>query len=252
MIRILCVLFTVLTCAPPVKRKVRVYLIGDSTVANYEPSRSPLAGWGMPFAQFFDSTVDVQNHARGGRSTRTFLQEGRWKPIVDSLQRGDYVLIQFGHNDGAKEEKYKDRYTPLPDYRQNLKRFIAEAKSKGATAILITPVSRMRFDKEGGAQPTHEGYSEAVIDVAVETGTPLIDLDRKSRALIQSLGPRNAPLLFMQLGPGEHPHYPEGQKDNTHFNEYGARRMAQLVLEGLRENKLPLVQHLVTPKTTAK
>ena len=101
-------LFAFINSEPP----ITVYLIGDSTVCDYPLSRSPLTGWGMPFATFFDTSVVVKNHAKGGRSTRTFLEENRWEPIMDNLKPGDYVFIQFGHNDEAKEEKYKDRYTP--------------------------------------------------------------------------------------------------------------------------------------------
>src|SRR6478672_11826514 len=135
--------------------KTKIYLIGDSTMCTYEPDRAPLTGWGMPFAHFFDSTVTIDNRARGGRSTRTFLSENRWQPITDSLQAGDYVLIQFGHNDEAKEEKYKDRYTPVTDYKTNLQKFIRETKAKGATPVLITPVTRMRFEK-GEQVETHK------------------------------------------------------------------------------------------------
>src|SRR5438067_11200449 len=117
----------------PPGKKIKVYLIGDSTVCEYEPTRAPLTGWGMPFKYFFDSTVVIDNRAKGGRSTRTFLSENRWTPIADSLQEGDYVFIQFGHNDEAKEEKYKDRYTPVPDYKKNLIKFITETRAKKAT-----------------------------------------------------------------------------------------------------------------------
>ncbi len=213
----------------------------------YEAGRAPLMGWGMPFVHFFDSSVVIDNRARGGRSTRTFLSENRWKPIADSLQSGDYVLIQFGHNDEAKEEKYKERYTSVPDYKINLIKFITETRSKKANPVLITPVSRMRFDKEGKQQETHAEYTSAVYEVALQHKVPLIDLDKKSRELMQSMGPENAKLLFMQLEPGEHPNYLEGQKDNTHFNDYGARRIAQLVLAGLKEQKIELADRIVKP-----
>jgi lysophospholipase L1-like esterase len=232
----------------PEKKKIKVYLIGDSTMCLYEPSRAPLTGWGMPFARFFDSTVEVDNRARGGRSTRTFISENRWQPIADSLQAGDYVLIQFGHNDEAKEEKYKDRYTPVPDYTANLIKFITETRAKKAIPVLITPVTRMRFDKEGKIMETHVDYTAAMYAVAKQYDVPLVDLDRKSRELLQQFGPEQAKLLFMQLEPGEHPNYPEGQKDNTHFNDYGARRIAELVLAGLRELKLELAERVVVPK----
>lgn len=235
----------------PPGRKVKVYLIGDSTMCTYEPSRAPLTGWGMPFVNFFDSTVEIINRARGGRSTRTFISENRWQPIADSLLEGDYVLIQFGHNDEAKEEKYKDRYTSPADYRTNLLRFIAETRRKKANPVLITPVSRMRFDNAGNAMETHQEYSAIVLQVAAETGTPVIDLDKKSRELLQAYGPDKSKMLFMQLEPGETPLYPEGSKDNTHFNELGARKMAQLVLADIKALHLELANHIVV-KPAAK
>ena len=232
----------------PAKKKIKVYMIGDSTMCEYETNRQPLTGWGMPFRYFFDSTVHIENRAKGGGSTRTFISEARWQPIADSLQQGDYVLIQFGHNDEAKEEKYKDRYTPVPDYKTNLVKFINEARAKKAIPVIITPVSRMRFDKQGKQEETHTEYTAACYEVAKKYKVILVDLDKKSRDLYNQLGPTGTRLLFMQLEPGEHPSYPEGQKDNTHFNEYGARRIAELVLQGLRENNIELAERVVKPK----
>lgn len=240
-------LFTVLAFALPAKKKIKVWLIGDSTMCLYESSRAPLTGWGMPFANFFDSTVQIENRARGGRSTRTFLSESRWQPIADSLQEGDYVLVQFGHNDEAKEEKYKDRYTPVQDYKINLIKFITETRAKKAIPVLITPVTRMRFDAAGRVQETHVEYSAAVCEIGKAYNTPVIDLDAKSRSLLQQFGPEYSKMFFMQLDSLEHPNYPAGQKDNTHFNEYGARRMAELVLAGIRNLKLELAERIVVP-----
>ncbi|GAA4746540.1 rhamnogalacturonan acetylesterase [Flavisolibacter ginsenosidimutans] len=241
---VLCAVLALMAFVLPPKTKTKVYLIGDSTMCEYEPERAPITGWGMPFKYFFDSSITIDNRAKGGRSTRTFISEGRWQPVADSLQKGDYVLMQFGHNDEAKEEKYKDRYTPVPDYKTNLAKFISETRAKGATPVLITPVSRMRF-KDGVAQETHTDYTAAVYEVAKQHNVPLIDLDKMSRELYQQMGEENTKLLFMQLAPGEHPSYPDGQKDNTHFNEYGARRIAELVLAGLRESNVELINHLV-------
>lgn len=228
-------------------KKIKIYLIGDSTMCSYEPSRVPVTGWGMPFVNFFDAGVKIENKARGGRSTRTFLSENRWKSVTDSLSEGDYVFIQFGHNDGAKEEKYKDRYTPVEDYKKNLMLFITESRAKKASPVLVTPVSRMKFDKDGNAQETHAEYTNAVYEVAKQSNTPMIDLDKKSRDLYQKLGPECAKMLFMQIEPNVNPIYPDGQKDNTHFNELGAREIAQLVLEGIRSLNLPLTGHIVKP-----
>ena len=226
-------------------KKIQIWLIGDSTVCYYGPERAPITGWGMPFSWFFDSTVQTNNRARGGRSTRTFINENRWQPISDSLQEGDYVLMQFGHNDEAKEEKYKDRYTSPDDYRKNLIKFITETKAKKANPIVITPVSRMRFDTTGKALETHKEYSEIAIAVAIEMNIPFIDLDKESRKLLQELGPQASKLLFLQLAPGEHPFYPAGIKDNTHFSELGARKMACIVLAGIKEQQLALAKYII-------
>lgn len=231
----------------PTNKKIKVYLIGDSTVCLYEPTRGPITGWGMPFANFFDSSVVIDNRAKGGRSTRTFLEENRWKPIADSLHEGDYVFIQFGHNDEAKEPQYAARYTPVPGYKKNLIKFITETRAKKANPVIVTPVTRMKFDKAGKIQETHIEYTAACYEIAKQFNVPLIDLDKKSRELLQQFGVENAKLLFMQLDPGEHPNYPGGLKDNTHFNEYGARRIAELVLQGVKELNLELADRIVKP-----
>jgi lysophospholipase L1-like esterase len=242
----------ILSFLNPPKKKIKVWMIGDSTMCLYEPNRAPLTGWGMPFADFFDTTVTIKNVARGGRSTRTFISENRWQPVADSLQEGDYVLMQFGHNDEAKEEKYKDRYTPVPDYKTNLIKFITETKAKKANPVLITPVTRMRFDKAGNIEETHKEYSAAVWEVARQYDVPVIDLDKKSRELLQQFGVENSKLLFMQLDSLENPIYPGGQKDNTHFNEYGARRIAELVLAEVRALKLELADRIVVTEPKEK
>jgi len=231
----------------PPKKKIKIWLIGDSTMCTYEPNRAPITGWGMPFVNFFDSSAVIDNRARGGRSTRTFLSENRWQPIADSLQEGDYVFIQFGHNDEAKEAQYAARYTPVPDYKTNLIKFINETRAKKAIPVIVTPVTRMKFDKEGRQQETHVEYTAACYEIAKQYNVPLIDLDKKSRELLQQFGADNAKLLYMQLDPGEHPNYPDGQKDNTHFNDFGARKIAELVLAGIKELNLELKERIVKP-----
>ncbi|WP_400191964.1 rhamnogalacturonan acetylesterase [Hymenobacter sp. B81] len=231
--------------AAPAPDKVRVYLIGDSTIAPKVRQTFPETGWGMPLPTFFDSTVVVENRAVNGRSTRTFLAENRWQPIVDALQPGDYVLIQFGHNDESTQ--HPDRYTSPADYRQNLIRFVQETRGKKAQPVLITPVTRRKFDKQGRIQETHAAYSAATMEVAKTQQVPLIDLDRLSRELLQQFGPEHSRLLFLQLAPGEHPNYPFGRDDNTHFSELGARKMAQLVVGEIKALQLPLAQRLARP-----
>jgi len=233
-----------LSFVPPVEH-IKVYLIGDSTMCLYTAKQFPINGWGMPFANYFDKDVTIDNRARGGRSTRTFLAENRWQPIADSLKAGDYVLMQFGHNDEGPPPQYADRYTPVPDYKVNLIKFITETRAKNAIPILITPVSRRNFDKDGNAKETHIPYTKAVFEIGEEYKVPVIDLDKISREYYQQLGPVRSKLLFMELDSAEHPNYPLGRHDNTHFNEYGARKMAQIVLAELKAQHIPLADHIV-------
>lgn len=229
------------------KKEIKIYLIGDSTVCDQDIKRYPVTGWGTPFADYFQADVQVRNHARGGRSTRTFIEENRWQPIVDSLQAGDYVIMQFGHNDEAKEPQYAARYTSVPDYKRNLIRFIEQSRAKMAYPILVTPVSRRVF-KEGVAQETHTAYSAAVFAVGKQYQVPVIDLDMKSRTLYNQMGEVKSKWLFMELDSAEHPIYPLGRHDNTHFNDYGARLMAEIVLKEIKSLKLPLADKIVNVK----
>ena len=225
---------------PP--KKITVYLIGDSTLSVKDPKTYPETGWGMPFVFFFDESVTVDNRAQNGRSTKSFVAENRWQPVADALREGDYVFIQFGHND---EVPTKRSYTPEADYKNYLIRFVAETRAKKALPVLITPVARRKFDAAGKVEGTHNVYAEIVRVTAREQQVPLIDLDRESQALLQQYGVENSRLLFNQLAPGEHPNYPDGKEDNTHFNELGARKMAQLVLADIRALHLELASRIV-------
>ena len=229
---------------PP--QPIAVYLIGDSTMSKKVVKAYPETGWGMPFAHFFDESVTVDNRAMNGRSTKTFIEENRWQPVADNLHEGDYVLIQFGHND---EVTTKKSYTPEDAFRKNLIRFVEESRAKKAIPVLITPVARRQFDAAGRIQETHAVYSELVRTVARDTQTPLIDLDQQSQELLQRFGVENSKFLFLQLAPGEHPNYPDGKEDNTHFNELGARQMAQLVLASIKALHLDLADRIVKRET---
>jgi lysophospholipase L1-like esterase len=227
------------------KDPITVYLIGDSTMSIKEKSAYPETGWGMPFVHFFDSTVTIDNRAKNGRSTKSFMAENLWQPVVDQLQPGDYVLIQFGHNDEVKEKV--GRYTTPQEYQANLRRYISDTRTKKAHPIMLTPVARRKFDDAGQLVDTHKQYAELVRMVAKETGTPLIDVDKMSQKMLIEFGPEKSTLLFLHLEPGEHPHYPEGIEDNTHFNELGARKVAQLVLTGIKTLEVGLAEHIVRP-----
>jgi len=200
----------------------RVFIAGDSTAATYGPERAPQAGWGQALQGYLDPTVwEVRNHAMGGRSTRSFIDEGRLDAIAKDIRRGDVLLIQFGHND-AKFEDPK-RYTdPEGDYPRLLSRYIAVARDKGATPILITPVARLLYDF-GSLLDTHGVYTRAVKELAEREQVGLIDLNDSSTRWIRALGEQGARPYFLFV--------PEqGKADGTHFSLAGATAVACLVV----------------------
>ena len=227
--------------ALPPKKKITVWLIGDSTMSVKDVKTYPETGWGMPFVYFFDSTVTVDNRAQNGRSTRTFMEENRWQPVVSALQEGDYVFVQFGHND---EVKTKKSYTTEEEFKANLVKYISDTRSKKASPVLLTPVARRKFDSTGHVVGTHDVYAQIVRDVAKENNVPLIDLDKEGQALYQQFGEDKSKLLFNQLAPEEHPNYPKGKEDNTHFNELGARMIAEIVLKNIKSLGLELAERV--------
>src|SRR5258705_4734103 len=229
----------------PEKKKITIWMCGDSTMSIKEKKAYPETGWGMPFVYFWDSTVNIENLAKNGRSTKTFISEKLWQKVVDNANEGDYVFIQFGHNDEAKDKG--ERYATPDTFRMNLTKFIREAKSKKAIPVLFTPVSRRKFDDTGTAIESHKEYSAYVEEVADKEKVLFVDLDTKSRELYQQFGKENSKLLFMQLKPGEHPNYPDGRDDNTHFNELGARLIAQLVLSELKPLIPDLADRVIKP-----
>jgi lysophospholipase L1-like esterase len=237
--------FILAAFALPAKKPITVWLIGDSTMSSKEVKAYPETGWGTPFSCFFDSTVRVDNRAKNGRSTKSFRAEGLWKPVLDGLREGDYVFIQFGHNDEGKEKV--GRYTTPDEFRQNLTVYVLETRSKKGIPVLITPAARRKFDSTGKLEESHPVYSDVVRSVSKDLKVPLVDLDKKSQELLQQFGVEHSPLLFNHLAPQEHPNYPEGRKDDTHFNELGARKMAQIVLSEIRTLNLELADRVVKP-----
>lgn len=236
-------LIFLLSVAGFAKNPVTIYLAGDSTCANKLAEKRPETGWGEMFGKFFkENKVKIDNRAMNGRSTKTFISEGRWQSIVDSVQKGDYVFIQFGHNDSAKEKG--ERYAPPQDYRKNLIKFIEEVRAKRANPILLTPVMRRRFDKDGKFYDTHGEYPEIVRDVAKKQKVSLIDMHRESEKLLVDLGAERSKKLFLILQKGESPNYPDGLDDNTHFSPEGAEEMAKIVVAEIRREKIGLRKYL--------
>ena len=236
MLFIACALMSVTIPA----EKIKIYMVGDSTMANKKPDRYPETGWGQVLPQFFSSDVVIINKAMNGRSTKTFINENRWKQVLDVLQKGDYVFIQFGHND---EKVSSEKGVPLPEYGEYLIRYVTEARAKGAVPVLFTPIARRVF-KGGKFNDTHGGYPDAMRKVAADYQVPLVDLQQKSSLLLTSAGTKESLKYYLHGDSGVLANYPKGIKDNTHFSEEGAKKMASLAVEGLKEVNSPLVKFL--------
>jgi lysophospholipase L1-like esterase len=230
--------------AMPDKKKITIWLCGDSTMSVKEKKAYPETGWGMPFIYFWDSTVNITNLAKNGRSTSSFRNEGLWQNVLDNAIEGDYVFIQFGHND---EVPTKKTYTTESEFKNNLEQYVTEARNKKATPILLTPMARRKFDAAGKIEGTHDLYSKIVRDVAKDEKVILFDMDKTTQQLYQQFGVDNSKLLFLQLRWGEHPNYPDGKEDNTHFNELGARLIAQLVLDEIKKQVPSLADRIIKP-----
>jgi lysophospholipase L1-like esterase len=217
-------------------------MIGDSTMANKKLSAAPETGWGQVLQQFFSNEVIVSNHAQNGRSSKSFIDEGRWKVVLDSLQPGDYVIIQFGHNDQKTDSaRHTDPYT---SYKANLEKYVNESRAKGAIPILCTSIVRRLFDEFGNLIDTHCDYPIVTRQVAEEMNVPLIDLQRETEELVTELGPENSKKLYLYTKPGEYTNRAKGIKDDTHLCVYGANEVAKLAVNKMKELKIPLVKYL--------
>jgi lysophospholipase L1-like esterase len=226
------------------QQHITVYMVGDSTMQNYRDLDNPQRGWGQMFQQFFDtSVVKVENHAIGGRSSRSFLEEGRWTKVLEKLQKGDYVFIQFGHNDASKDKP--ERYTSPDDFKKNLVKYVTEAREKGAIPVLLTQTARRDFDSTGVYIQKKNDYVEATKAIAASSNVLLIDMNAESCKIVAALGKDNSKKMYMCYAPGEHPKFPEGKQDNTHLNEQGATQMASIAANGVRSLNMGLAKFLV-------
>lgn len=208
--------------------QLTIYTIGDSTMANKKTSVFPETGWCQVLNQYFDESVKIENYAVNGRSSKSFIDEGKWQLVLDSLKKGNYIFIQFGHND--QKEYDSTRYTsPFGSYTNNLKRFINESRLEGAKPILFTSIVRRHFDESGVLIDTHGKYPEATRNVAKEMDVPLIDLQKLTENWINKLGEEKSKELFVWTAPDNN--FPEGRKDNTHLSEKGANMVAQIALK---------------------
>ena len=215
---------------------IKIYIIGDSTVMSYKAGDYPQTGWGQLLGHYFNAAgVAIFNHAIGGRSSRTFFTEGRWTTVKNLLQAGDYVFIQFGHND---RDTKPERHTSVEDYKSYLTTFCRDAKAKGAIPVLVSPMvmnawsgNTMRnvFTENGN------NYRGAMEDVAKLQDVAFIDLNMKSWNLYKTYtATYNSKFLYKGLAAGEYPNYPSGVSDNTHFQEMGSLSHCTMISEGIR------------------
>lgn len=257
-IHLFCVMLAVLfLSAFKSDRVITIFMIGDSTMANKTLDAGNLErGWGHVLGGYFTEDVRVDNHALNGRSSKSFIDEGHWDEVVSKIKPGDYVFIQFGHND---EKPKPDRHTdPGTTFDENLRKFVRETREKGGIPVLFNSVVRRNFGENPNAiaaddfRPekadaveegdtlidTHGKYLDSPRNVAKEMGVAFIDLNKATKELVESMGVEGSKKLFMWVPAGVSPACPKGRQDNTHFNIYGARQVAKLAVQAI-EKQIP-------------
>lgn len=226
------------------QQKPTLFLIGDSTMANKEnPDKNPEHGWGQVLPQFLTNGIEIQNHAVNGRSSKSFRTEGRWDQVEKQLKKGDFVIIQFGHND----QKIKDstKFTnPYTQYRANLERYVNEARAKGATPVLMTSIVRRNFNENGVLIDTHKEYPLVVRMVANDLKVPFVDMQLLTEQMEIAYGPENSKKLHLYYKEGEDPYYPKGKEDDTHLSRLGAETVAKLAAKSLKALKIGLEKYI--------
>ncbi|SFE84966.1 rhamnogalacturonan acetylesterase [Thermophagus xiamenensis] len=216
---------------------IDIWMIGDSTMAAKSSNRHPESGWGVGLADYVTPRARIHNHAANGRSTLSFINEGRWQAVLDSLSKGDYVIIQFGHNDQKPDKK---RHTePFGTFQENIKRFIDESRDKGAYPIVCSSIVRRHFDEEGRLKDTHGDYIIAARDIAGKNNVPYIDMESLTRQLVSELGPENSKAIYT---------FTETRSDSTHLSVYGAKIVAGLFVKEVKKAGLPLAEYFVDQK----
>lgn len=237
-------LFLLLISLNCLAQKPTIYGIGDSTMANkVKPEENPERGWGQMLPLFFNDNITIDNRAVNGRSTRSFIAEKRWDDILKTLKKGDYVFIQFGHND--QKEKDSLRYTnPHTAYRHNLIRFVEETRAKGATPIIFSSIVRRNFNEKGVLISTHGEYTMEARLVAQEHKVPFIDMEYLTELLEQSYGPEKSKQLHLHFKAGEIPYYKEDKADDTHLGVKGATEVAKIAVQELKKTKLDIVKYI--------
>ncbi len=204
-----------------------IYLLGDSTVC--DQPREPYNSWGQMLTRFFNSGVAIANNAESGESLRSSLGALRLAKVLSTIKPGDYLFIQFGHNDEKEKGEGVGAFTT---YKESLRKFVTEARQHGGIPVLITPMHRRTFDKDGKITNSHGDYPEAVRQVAREENAPLIDLNAMSKVFYEALGPEKSGLAF-KTG------------DATHHSNYGSYELAKCIVDGIKTSKLGIAKYLV-------
>jgi lysophospholipase L1-like esterase len=221
-----------------------IYMIGDSTMSVYASTLAPRMGWGQPFGTYFNaSCATVVDKALSGRSSKSFFDEGAWTPVKNALQSGDYVLIQFGHNDekNAEPTLFTD---PQTTYKQFLTTYISDTRAKMATPILLTSINRNNWSTGTTVKDTHGAYPPAVRELAAALEVDLIDLTALTKSYFERIGQAETAKLFLILAAGESPNYPNGVTDNAHLQEKGALTIGQLAMADAWSQKLSIASLL--------
>lgn len=221
-----------------------LFLAGDSTVTDQASGQFPYTGWGQMIGLYLGEEIAVANHARSGRSARTFIEESRLLRIAKRLRKGDFLLVQFAHND---EKETEEGAGPFTTYQHYLKQYIDLARSAGAYPALVAPMHRRFFEEDGSIRNTHGDYIEAMRQLAGREAVPFVDLASFSKAYFEELGEARSKQVFLWAEPGQYANLPEGAEDNTHFSEAGAIEMARLVAKGIQQAEADkLKQYLIS------
>ncbi len=217
-----------------------VYLCGNSTVV--DQNNEPWASWGQMITRWFDGGVAISNHAESGLATSSFIAQNRLDKIMSTLKKGDYVVVEFGHNDQKEKRPGSGAYY---NFAHNLKIFIDNVRSKGATIIFCTPTQRRNFDEEKKLiVDTHRDYPDATREVAKRENVLLIDLHQKTREFFQALGFEDSKRSLVHYPANTFPNQPKALADNTHFNNYGAYEIAKIVVTSMKQLNLPIAKNI--------
>ncbi len=226
----------------PINNVPTIYIAGDSTVV--DQTKEPWAAWGQMLPVFLNSRISVANEAESGETIRSFVSEGRLAKLMSTIRAGDYLMIQFGHNDQKPGQGYVPAAT---DFKTYLLQYIREARAHGATPILVTPMNRRDFGADGTIVPTLGDYPQAMREVAAQQDVDLIDLNALSKTLFEAMGEAGTLHAFVHFPANSFPDQPVELKDNTHFTSYGAYELARAIVQTIRVQKLPLERYLRLP-----